>query len=262
MTDAMGPNAYESLRNRRDAGTLTWRGPALMLFARTACAVGAQAVVAAILAFRGSPTPWRDAAPWLPVYGTLIDAGCLLLLWRLTRRENIRLIDLVGIERSRLLRDTLLGLALIPVCLVFILGGVYAAGWLVYGTLTPPYLYGALPLPAALYGVLVWPFIWGFTEQMTYNGYLVPRFQVLCRSTSLAVAVVAFAWSLQHVFMPLTFDAKFMAFRLLSPVPNTLFVTLLYLRWRRLLPLAISHALMDGAGVLIGVLVPAVQGEA
>jgi hypothetical protein len=41
MTDAMGPNAYESLRNRRDAGTLTWRGPALMLFARTACAVGA-----------------------------------------------------------------------------------------------------------------------------------------------------------------------------------------------------------------------------
>jgi hypothetical protein len=225
-------------------------------------AVGAQAVVAAILAFRGSPTPWRDAAPWLPVYGTLIDAGCLLLLWRLTRRENIRLIDLVGIERSRLLRDTLLGLALIPVCLVFILGGVYAAGWLVYGTLTPPYLYGALPLPAALYGVLVWPFIWGFTEQMTYNGYLVSRFQVLCRSTSLAVAIVAFAWSLQHVFMPLTFDAKFMAFRLLSPVPNTLFVTLLYLRWRRLLPLAISHALMDGAGVLIGVLVPAVQGEA
>jgi hypothetical protein len=67
-------------------------------------------------------------------------------------------------------------LALIPVSLVFILGGIYAAGWLVYGTLTPPYLFGALPLPAALYGVLVFPFIWGLTEQMTYNGYLVPRF--------------------------------------------------------------------------------------
>ena len=105
----------------------------------------------------------------------------------------------------------LLGFALIPVCLVFILGGVYATGWLVYGTLTPPYLFGPLPLPAALYGVLVLPFIWGLTEQMTYNGYLVPRFQVLCRSTSLAVAIVAFVWSLQHAFMPLTFDAKFMA---------------------------------------------------
>jgi hypothetical protein len=88
-------------------------------------------------------------------------------------------------------------------------------------------------LPAALYGVLVWPFIWGLTEQMTYNGYLVPRFQVLCRSTSLAIVFVAFAWSLQHAFMPLTFDAKFMAFRLLSSVPNTVFQTLLYLRLRR-----------------------------
>jgi hypothetical protein len=111
-------------------------------------------------------------------------------------------------------------------------------------------------LPAALYGVLVWPFIWGLTEQMTYNGYLVARFQVLCRSTSLAIVCVAFAWSLQHVFMPLTLDAKFMAFRLLSSVPNTVFQTLLYLRLRRLLPFAIAHALMDGASVLIGVLLP------
>jgi membrane protease YdiL (CAAX protease family) len=258
----MDPNGDAALRVRRDAGTLTWRGPALMLFARTACAVGAQAVFALGFAIRGSPTPWHDAASWLPVYGTLIDAGCLALLWRLTRREGIRLIDLLGLERSRLLRDVVLGLALVPVNLVFILGGIYATGWLVYGSLTAPYLYGALPLPAALYGVLIWPFIWGLTEQMTYNGYLAARFQVLCRRTSVAVAIVAFAWSLQHVFMPLTFDARFMAFRLLSPVPNTLFSALLYLRWRRLLPLAISHALMDGAGVVIGVLVPALHGAA
>jgi membrane protease YdiL (CAAX protease family) len=113
-----------------------------------------------------------------------------------------------------------------------------------------------LPLPAALYGVLVWPFIWGLTEQMTYNGYLLPRFQVLCRSTSLAIAIVAFVWSLQHAFMPLTFDARFMAFRLLSPVPESIFVTWLYLRLRRVLPLAIAHALMDGATVVIGALLP------
>jgi hypothetical protein len=41
----------------------------------------------------------------LPVYGTLIDAGCLALLWRLTRREGIRLFDLVGFARTRLVRD-------------------------------------------------------------------------------------------------------------------------------------------------------------
>ena len=107
--------------------------------------------------------------------------------------------------------------------------------------------------------MLVFPFIWGLTEQMTYNGYLVSRFQVLCRSTSLAIVFVAFAWSLQHAFMPLTFDAKFMAFRLLASVPNSVFQTLLYLRLRRLVPLAIAHAVMDGASVLIGVLLPLVR---
>jgi membrane protease YdiL (CAAX protease family) len=226
----------------------------MVLFARAGFAVLAQALVAAIFALRSSPAPWHDSEPWLPVYGTLIDAGCLALLWRLTRREGIRLFDLAGFKRTRLLRDVVLGLAIIPFSLVFIFGGVYAAGWLIYGTLTPPLLLGQLPLAASLYGVLVWPFIWGLTEQLTYNGYLLPRFQVLCRSTSLAIAIVAFAWALQHAFMPLTFDPKFMVFRLLSSVPHSLFITILYLRLRRLIPLAVAHALMDAATVLLPLL--------
>ena len=250
----MDPNSHEALLGRRNAGTLTWRGPALMLFARAACAVGAQAIVAVVFVLRSSPTPWHDAEPWLPVYGTLIDAGCLALLWRLTRREGIHLFDLVGFAKTRLVRDLLLGVAIIPLCLVFIFGGTYAAGWLIYGTPSRPYFLGSLPLAAAIYGVLVWPFIWGLVEQMTYNGYLLPRFQVLGRSTSLAIGIVAFAWSLQHAFMPLTFDAKFMAYRLLASVPESIFITLLYLRLRRLVPLAFAHALMDGATVLIPLL--------
>jgi hypothetical protein len=75
------------------------------------------------------------------VYGTLIDAGCLALLWLFTRREGIGLFDLVGFDRRRLRADVLLGFVLIPVGLAFILGGIYATGWLVYGTLTPPYLF-------------------------------------------------------------------------------------------------------------------------
>jgi membrane protease YdiL (CAAX protease family) len=89
---------------------------------------------------------------------------------------------------------------------------------------------------------------------MTYNGYLLPRFQVLCSSTSVTIAVVAFVWSMQHAFMPLTFDAKFMAYRLLASVPFSVFQTLLYLRLRRIVPFVIAHALLDGATVLIPLL--------
>ena len=62
--------------------TLTWRGPALMLFTRSACAVGAQALVAGIFALRSSPTPWHDAEPWFPVYGASVFIGVLLPLLR------------------------------------------------------------------------------------------------------------------------------------------------------------------------------------
>jgi hypothetical protein len=227
-----------------------------MLFTRSACAVGAQGLVAGVFALRSSPTPWHDAEPWFPVYGTLIDAGCLAMLWRLTRREGIDVFDLVGFDRSRLVRDVLLGLVLIVPSLLFILGGIYGASWLLYGTPGQPYLFGQLPLPAALYGVLVFPFVWGLTEQTTYNGYLLPRFQALFRGTAPAIAVVAFVWAGQHAFMPLTFDPRFMAFRLLSAVPNTILQTMLYLRLRRLVPLAIAHALLDGTSVFIGVLLP------
>ncbi len=244
------------MRRRPDAATLTWVGPAVMLFARIGCAVGAQALVAAIFALRSSPTPWHDAEPWLPVYGTLIDAGCLVLLWRLTRREGLRLFALIGFERNRLVGDVLLGLALAAPSLLFILGGIYGAGWLLYGTLAQPYLFGALPWPAALYGLLVFPVVWGLTEQMTYNAYLLPRFQALYGSAYPAIAIVAFVWAAQHAFMPLTFDARFMAFRLFSSLPHSIFQTVLYLRLRRVVPLAITHALLDGASVLIGVVLP------
>lgn len=245
-----------ALVQRQSAGTLTWRGPALMLAARSTLAVVAQALVAIVFVLRASPTPWHDAQPWMPVYGTLIDLGCLMLLWRLTRREGIELRDLIRFDRSRLGRDVLIGLALIPVALVLILGGVYATGWLIYGSLEPPYLFGRLPLPAALYGVLVFPLVWGLTEQMTYNGYLVPRLRVLCRSTILAVAIVSMVWSFQHAVMPLTFEPKFMVFRALSPLPFSIFQALLYLRLRRLIPFAIAHALLDGASAFLGVLLP------
>lgn len=216
----------------------------------------AQGLVAGIFALRASPTPWQDAEPWLPVYGTLIDAGCLAMLWRLTRREGIRLVDLIGFDRARLMRDVLLGIALIPIGLALILGGVYATGWLLYGAPSPPYLFGVLPLPAALYGTFVFPLIWGITEQMTYNGYLLPRFQIVFGRTGLAVVLVAVVWSLQHAVMPLVFDWKYVIFRSLSPIPYSLFQTLLYLRVRRLIPFAVAHACLDGASVLIGVLLP------
>lgn len=256
MSETGAENTPAAIFKRRTGGRLTWSGPALMLFARSAFAVAAQGLVAAIYARQGSESPWRDAGAWLPIYGTLIDAGCLGALWWLARREGITLLDLTGFDRKRLGRDFLLGLALIPPSLLFILGGNFASSFLVYGGLDPPKIFSPLPLLPSLYAVLVFPLVWGIVEQTTYNGYLVPRFQVLSGSTGLAVAIVAFSWSFQHVVLPLTFDPDFMLYRLLSPIPFSTFIILTYLRLRRIVPLATAHWLMDGAAAFMESLWP------
>jgi hypothetical protein len=256
MNDASAPNSRSALAERRSSGRLTWLGPAAMLFARSVFAVAAQRVVAAFYAARGSATPWQDAEPWMPVYGTLIDAGCVFLLWWLTRREGISLADLFGFDRRKWKRNVLLGLALILPSLLIILGGNYTSSWLVYGNLDAPDVFAPLPLWAALYAVLVFPLVWGVTEQTTYNGYLLPRFQILSGHSVFAVIVVALAWSFQHAVMPLTFDRHFMLYRALAPLPFSTFQAILYLRVRRILPFATAHWLMDGGDAFARTLWP------
>ena len=251
-----GTNSRAAIAERRADGSLTWLGPAIMILARSVLAVAAQGLVAGIYAAQGSARPWRDAEGWMPVYGTLIDVGCLCFLYWLVRREGIGLRDLIGFDRKRLGRDVLLGLALIPPSLLFIFAGNYASSLLVYGDLSAPQIFEPLPLLPALYAVLIFPLVWGVTEQMTYNGYVLPRLQVLSRNTALAVALVVFFWSFQHAAMPLTFDPDFMTYRALSPIFHSTFVALVYLRIRRILPLATAHWLMDGGSAFYGLLWP------
>lgn len=256
MNEAKLANSRAALAERRTSGALAWTGPVLMLFARSILAVAAQGLVAAAYAAQGSATPWHDAERWMPVYGSSIDIGCVCFLWALARHEGIRLLDLIGFDRRSWKRDVLLGLALIPPSLIIILGGNFASSLLVYGNLDAPDILVPLPLWAALYAVLVFPLLWGVTEQTTYNGYLVPRLQVLSGRTWFAVAAVALLWSFQHAVMPLTFKPDFMLYRALAPLPFSTFQAVLYLRVRRILPFATAHWLMDGGDAFVRTLWP------
>lgn len=91
--------AYDLLAEKR----ITWTWPLLIVSARLVFSLLAQALVAGVYAVEGHPAPWHAAAPWFPVWGSLVDVGCLLLLVWLVGREGIRLRDLiVGFDRRRL----------------------------------------------------------------------------------------------------------------------------------------------------------------
>ncbi|HEV2467641.1 MAG TPA: CPBP family intramembrane glutamic endopeptidase [Candidatus Sulfotelmatobacter sp.] len=243
-------NSLTRLKNCTADGRISWSGPLIVLLSRTAFMLLAQGLFAIIFLIRGAAHPWFAAAPWWTVYATLIDFGCLALMWKFTRREGISLRALIGPIRLRYGRDFFLGLGLLAlICPLFVFGGMLAMR-LIYGAypvdVFPGILGGRiLPFWAVIYSRFVWWIIWSPTEEMTYAGYVLPRAQALSGRTWLAVLLVGFIWSIQHSFLPFLPEWHNFLWRFLAFVPGCFVLTLLYLHLRRLGPLIVAHWCMD-----------------
>jgi hypothetical protein len=86
----------------------------------------------------------------------------------------------------------------------FSFGGSLASK-LVFGTVRPALYLGllgerVLPGWAVIYSFSIWWLIWSPTEEMTYNGYALPRLQALTGRKWIAVALVGFWWHSSTVF--------------------------------------------------------------
>jgi len=243
-------NDLSEIAKRAVAGRITWTGPLLMVAARSALLITAQALVALILLERGRATPWRAAGDWWTVYGTLVDVGCLLGMKYFTRREGIRLRDLVGQLKMRRGHDLWLGLGYFLLIFPFFLAGSYGARLLLYGRTDQSvnrYLVHmhALPIWATVYSVTLWWIIWSPTEEATYNAYVLPRMQALTGRRWIPWMFVGFWWAAQHCALPFVPDWKYLVFRFLSFLPGVLMLLLVYMRTRRLGPLIVAHWPMD-----------------
>src|SRR5262249_18586504 len=89
-TDALTSNLPAAILERIQSGRIGWARPVALATARTGLILLVQVGLAIAFLMRGDPSPWRAQAPWWTVYATLVDSGCLLLLWRQAQREGIR----------------------------------------------------------------------------------------------------------------------------------------------------------------------------
>ena len=254
MTTLVSTNSVQAVQSRFSEGVIPRYGPILMLFARSAFILLFQGITFLLLKQFHVQNAAVAIRGWWPVYGTLVDFGCLALLFWLTRREGIRLLDLIGVVKSKLKTEIPLGVAIFAVVFpVTIFGGGMLSMLITYGQLNPVFpentYMRTLPLLALLYSRILWWPIWSATEEMTYNGYALPRLIALTKSTWLSVATVAFFFSIQHSFLMLA-GFKFGLYMFLTFVPLTLAMELVYLRIRRLPPLIVAHWLMDFSNVL------------
>lgn len=213
--------------------------PFFMVFARFLFALLFQGLLALVFFLRGDPTPIQTAAPWWTVYGSLVDLACLLTIGFFLRPEGLRLSALFDFNRALLWKDLRFAFLLLILFLVLGFGGGTVAGMLIYGA-PPPAPMGGLPLWGALFSLLVFPVLWGITEQLTYQGYALPRLQALTGKTWLAVLIVAFGWALQHTALPFLPDWQFILYRFISTLPFAIIIPI-YLKTKRLTPFMIAH---------------------
>ena len=243
MDEVPTPNSAPAIEQRVQSGRIGRRGPLALVPARACLVMLVQGGLAGVFYLRGNPSPWRAQAPWWTVYATLIDVGCLLLLWRQTRSEGIRLCDLFGIDRSRLRWEALWGLALFLILFpIAVGGGGTLASRLVYGTLhlnrasSAVGLISARHLPrwAVYYSLTVFWLVWSPTEQAIYQAYCGARIKALTGNTWLTVALVGFWWAFQHSLFPLVLDWRLVLFRFFQFLPLIVIIQLIYLRSRTL----------------------------
>jgi len=249
-------NSSTALAARAASGRIGWTGPLLLTVGRSVLILAGQGLACLILAVHGDRTPWSSAGRWWTVYGNFADLGCLALLWAFTRKESISLRDLLGPTRWRGGRDVWVGLGL---CLLifplFVVGGMLS-NLIVFGTFVPtPHPTGAVvvraafPLWGTLYSLFLWWIVWTPTEQLTYQGYALPRLRALGQAWGgrawIGYAIVWFWWSLQHSFLPFDPHWRTVLWRFIMVAPGLAVMMAIYLRTRQLGPMIIAQWPMD-----------------
>jgi len=246
-------NSPQEITKHISLGQLRWTAPLLFLPARIVFMLLSQASFAAVFWLRGNASPWKTAGAWWTVWGTLVDIGCLTCLFFLTRRENLRIRDLLGPLPRWLVAK---GIACFALIFPFFLLGGPLASWLLYhawyAPMGPGEAWGRhLPLWGVLYSFLIWWPIWSVTEEFTYQGYLASRFAALSRHRWVPYCLVGVVWALQHSFIPFIPDWRLVLYRCLAFLPGVLVFMAIYLRTRRLAPLIIAHWMMDLTAVFM-----------
>jgi membrane protease YdiL (CAAX protease family) len=97
----------------------------------------------------------------------------------------------------------------------------------------------------------VWWVISSTSEEITFQGYALPRLEALTGRTWIAALVVGLLWAAQHSVLPFVADWRYLFFRLLAFIPGVLVLMLIYLRTRRLAPLIVAHWSMDILGAIM-----------
>lgn len=227
------PNSRAAIQQKAKLGQLSLFAVFTMLTVRPAIAFTIQVTVALFYYFLGSPDAWTRSAQFWTIYGTLVDLLSILLLIAFLRSEGTGIRDLIGYQVDQLPKDFIVGGVLFVIyVLVYLITSTFLGDLLFDGN--PPRFITELPLWAGIFTVFVWAVVWTFSEQVIFNGYALPRLEVLLGNSLAAWLILVFFWSFQYFAMPFHPQIEYLLYRVGIAVPLTMLLSGVYLFMRRL----------------------------
>ncbi len=249
-----GPHSEATSSARLAAGSIPRRHVWAMLFSRTVLFALWQSVFALGFRLAGSTRPWAASVPWWLLTASLGNITNIGLLAWMARREGFRLSQIFNFERKTWKGDVLLVIAATAVAapLGYFPNPLLARALFGSPSVVIPMMFQPLPEWAIVVAAVVFPVTIALSE---LPNYVLPRLKTLTGSGWQIVMLVGLSHALQHVTLPLLFDARFMLWRFGMFLPFALFVACL-VNWRpSLLPyLMLVHGLLDAS---LATLVPA-----
>lgn len=185
-------------------------------------------------------------SPWWSIVTTFVNLLTILLLFNLCKFEGITFKQLYKFEKGKTKKkDVLLGVVM---TLVIGMGGMYLAGALIYHQF--PYMavmmIQPIPLWLAILNLFVLPLTTTLAEDGIYLGYASKQ----TKRVWVAILAPAFFYALQHSFIPLLLDGRYIIYRFLSFLPLTIIYALWYQKKQNLLPIMVGHFVINLATVL------------
>lgn len=210
-----------------------------------------------LLAFMTGQT-LLEAAKWWTILCSICNIITIIILSLVLRFEGTSYRELINYQKGQTkFKKTLL---IVILMLLVGVGGMYAFGFIIYGYM-PTLLIHPVPVWLSIINLFVFPVTIIFAEMPIYFAYSLNRIEKFTGSKIFAIGYCMFFYALQHSFIPLVFEWKYVIFKFLSFLPLMIVLSIMYNRNKNLTPLMIGHGIMDlltASQILVMSLFPAV----
>lgn len=189
-----------------------------------------------------------DIANLWTAVATGVNVLTIILLVACAKREGKTFGEKIHYEKGK---TTVKQVILVSLLILSVgMGVMYLTAFILYGTVMPSaaaMLASPVSKPLAVLVFLLLPVTTALAEDGLYLGFGVNGFS----NKKAAILVPAFFFALQHCFIPLLPDVRYMLYRFFSFLPLTVILCWYYHKKRNPLPVMIGHAIIDLATVVM-----------